>query len=146
MNEIVRIGQLQLKFLAAEEETQGSLTTFELTIPKDARVPVAHHHVEVEEVVYGLDGTTTYTVDGRKHQLRRGDHLLVPRGAVHHFINVDEGDARALIMLTPGKITPRFFREIAEAVNAGGPPDPKRMGEIMLRHGLVPAPPAPAAA
>jgi quercetin dioxygenase-like cupin family protein len=140
MKEAIRIGQTQLEFLATGEETAGNLTMFEMTVEQGASVPVAHHHEEVEEVVYGLDGVLTYTVDGREHELRRGDHLLVPRGAVHGFSNLHEGDARVLCVLTPASIGPAFFREVAEVVNAGGPPDPKTVGEIMLRHGLVPVP------
>jgi hypothetical protein len=45
-------------------------------------------------------------------------------------------------MLTPAHIGPAFFREAADVVNAGGPPDPKKMGEVMRRHGLIPVPPA----
>jgi quercetin dioxygenase-like cupin family protein len=140
MGEVIRIGQLKLEFLATGEETHGQLTLFEMTVPTNARVPVAHHHREVEEVVYALDGVLTYTVDGKKHELRRGEHVVVPRGAVHHFCNLHEGDARALCVLTPASIGPSFFREVAAVVGGGGPPDPKRVGEVMLRHGLVPAP------
>jgi hypothetical protein len=47
--------------------------------------------------------------------------------------------ASCLCILTPGVLGPGYFREIA-AVLAGGAPDPVKMKEIMLRHGLVPAP------
>ncbi len=79
MGETVRIGQTKLMFLATGAETAGHVTMFELTVAPDARVPVAHYHQEVEELVYGLDGVLTYTVDGTRRELRRGDHLLVPR-------------------------------------------------------------------
>ena len=32
--------------------------------------------------------------------------------------------------------------EIGGVVNAGGPPNVERIGEVMQRHGLRPAPPA----
>jgi hypothetical protein len=44
-------------------------------------------------------------------------------------------------VLTPGTLDPRYFREIAALVENGSP-DPARMKETMLRHGLVPAPAA----
>lgn len=34
-----------------------------------------------------------------------------------------------------------YFREIAEVINAGGPPDMQRVLAIMQRHGLEPAVP-----
>jgi len=44
--------------------------------------------------------------------------------------------------ITPAAVGPQFFREAAEVINAaaGGPPDRAKMIEIMLRHGLTPAP------
>jgi hypothetical protein len=45
-------------------------------------------------------------------------------------------------VITPAAIGPPFFRESAEVINAaaGGLPDRAKMGEIMRRHGLTPAP------
>jgi quercetin dioxygenase-like cupin family protein len=142
MGEIVRIGQLHLNFLATGAETAGTLTLFEVTIPPDARVPLPHYHESVEESVYGLDGTTTFTVAGKEHLVRRGDHVLVPRGVPHHFINRHPENARFLSTLTPALIGPAFFKEVGEIVNAGGPPDVSKVAETMRRHGLVPVLPA----
>ncbi|HJU31313.1 MAG TPA: hypothetical protein VJ740_07660 [Hyphomicrobiaceae bacterium] len=44
-------------------------------------------------------------------------------------------------MLTPGVLGPAYFREIASLLAAGAP-DPAKMKDTMLRHGLVPVPPA----
>jgi len=43
--------------------------------------------------------------------------------------------------VTPAVIGPQFFRDMAEVVNVGGPPDPAAIGAVMRRHGLTPAPP-----
>jgi quercetin dioxygenase-like cupin family protein len=43
----------------------------------------------------------TVTLDGEAHRLKSGDALFVPRGAVRRFDNLDAGDARALVTLTP---------------------------------------------
>jgi hypothetical protein len=62
---------------------------------------------------------------------------------VHAFDNRGEAGAKALAVVTPGILGPDYFREVAEvfADAAGGPPDFARLGEIMRRHGLTPAPP-----
>jgi hypothetical protein len=74
----------------------------------------------------------------RKHARARPP--IVPRGAVHHFVNEDPAiAARGWVMFTPGKIGPAFFREAAAVINVAGPPDPVRVREVMLKHGLVPA-------
>lgn len=142
MSETIRIGQLTLQFFATGVETGGHADVFEVTVPPGAKVPVAHHHVEVDELVYALEGTTTYTLGGVVHELRPGQQLFAPKGVVHHFANKHDGTARFLSVLTPATIGPKFFRAVAELA-VGGPPDPARVRDVMLQHGLVPAPAAP---
>ena len=74
----VRLGPLELRFLVDE----SNLVMFEFTIPPRAQVPVRHYHESVDEVVYGLSGTTTTSLDGKKHELRAGQSLLIPHGSV----------------------------------------------------------------
>lgn len=136
---ILRLGPLELRFLVDETQGSGDLVMFEFTVPPKARVPVAHFHRDVDEAVYGLDGTTTTTLDGRVHELRRGDCLLLPRGTVHIHENRHEEIARSLIVLTPGSIGRRYFEEIAAIANGPGRPDPEAIRTVMLRHGLIPA-------
>lgn len=142
--EEIRIGELAIRFLLEGDESGGSAALFEFTVPSRARVPVAHSHDAYEETVYGLEGTLTWTVEGDRHEVGPGEVLCIRRGAVHRFENEGEVDARVLGVVTPGKLGPDYFREIAavveEAAAAGSPPDPARLGEVMLRHGLTPAP------
>jgi hypothetical protein len=69
--------------------------------------------------------------------------LCIPRGAVHQFANVGDLGARALAIVTPGILSPEYFREVAVIVNAsaGGPPDPAAIAAVMRRHGLTPVSP-----
>jgi uncharacterized cupin superfamily protein len=84
----------------------------------------------------------TWTVNGRRVDVGPGQALCIPRGAIHRFDNHGFPDARALCVITPAAIGPQYFRESAEVINAaaGNPPDRAKMGEIMRRHGLTPAP------
>ncbi|WP_424134937.1 cupin domain-containing protein [Roseomonas chloroacetimidivorans] len=136
---VVRIGALELRFLVDETQGSGDLVMFEFAVPSKARVPAPHYHREVDEAVYGLAGTLTMTVNGRKQEVRPGDVAFIPRGSVHHHENLHEGTARVLIVLTPGSIGRRYFEELAEAVNVPGKPDLTIVQEVMLRHGLIPA-------
>ncbi|HEY4163513.1 MAG TPA: cupin domain-containing protein, partial [Dongiaceae bacterium] len=137
--EYIRLGQIELRFILDGAQTGQSMDMFEMTVQPGAKVPGAHYHVEVDEAAYGLGGVLTYTVEGETIELGVGDRLFVPRRAVHHFINLGTEPARILTVLTPAKIGPKYFREIAEVVNAGGPPDPALLKEVMRRHGLVAA-------
>jgi len=138
-NTVIRIGAMELRFLVDETQGSGDLVMFEFTVPAHARVPVPHYHRGVDEAAFGLAGTLTTTLDGKKHEIRPGDFVSIPRGSVHHHENLHEATARALIVLNPGSIGRRYFEEIAEAVAVPRKPDPDKLNEIMLRHGLVPA-------
>jgi hypothetical protein len=89
----------------------------------------------------------TWTVDGKQIDVRPRQALCIPRGAIYRFDNNGIQDAKALCLITPAAIGPQYFRESAQVINAaaGGPPDRAKLGEIMRRHGLTPAPPPPQA-
>jgi quercetin dioxygenase-like cupin family protein len=147
-DETIRLGPLAVRFLITGENSSGSIAAFELAVPAAQRLAApAHSHDHYEETIYGIDGVLTWTVDGKRADVEPGQALCIPRGAVHRFDNNGERDAKALCVITPAAIGPEYFRESAEVINAaaGGPPDRSRMVEIMLRHGLTPAPPRPEA-
>ena len=141
-SEEITIGELGIRFLLEGEASGGSVSLFEFVVPAGARVPIAHSHDGYEETVYGLEGTLTWTVDGRQVDVGPGEALCIPRGVVHRFDNEHDVDARMLAIVTPGILRPEYFREMAAVVEAaaGGPPDPAALAEVMRRHGLTPAP------
>lgn len=134
-HDIVRIGELELRFLVNDE----GATVFEFIVPSHARVPAPHYHRDADEILYGLEGKLTVTVDGHSRELGVGDAVFIRRGSVHHHENPHDGTARVLAMMTPGAIGRRYFEEIAEIINVPGRPDLATAKEVMLRHGLVPA-------
>ena len=140
MPEIVRMGMLELRFLATKQETDASLDLFEMTLQPDARMPVPHHHRDWDETIYGLVGTTTWTVAGDAVDVMPGESLFIRRGVVHGFTNRSSAPATCLCVLTPGILDPQYFRDVASLV-AGGAPDPEAMRATMMRYGLIPAPP-----
>jgi quercetin dioxygenase-like cupin family protein len=136
--QIIQIGQLQLNFLLDGEDTNNGIVMFEFIIPEGAKVPVPHYHKKVDEVIYGLEGITTTTVNGEIKEIKAGDRLFIPKAAVHHHDNRHSGIAKSLIIMTPATIGPAYFKEMSELIKPGVPPDPKKASEIMLRHGLIP--------
>jgi len=139
--ERIRIGQLEIRFLLESSATAGSLAMFEFDVPANARVPIAHSHDAYDETIYGLKGVLTWTVDGRVHDVGPGEVLCIPRGVVHRFDNTGGADATMLGVVTPGLLSPDYFRELAALVSAtaGGPPDLSAIADVMRRHGLTPA-------
>ena len=138
-NEIIRIGQIEIRFLLEDKDTNGQLAMFEFMVSAGAKVPMPHSHERYDETIYGLEGVMTFTVNGKPKDIAPGETLFVPRGAMHGFNNLGQANAKALAVVTPALIGPAFFRETAAIVNAGGPPDLEKLKAVLTRHGLVPA-------
>jgi quercetin dioxygenase-like cupin family protein len=143
-SDTIRVGALAIRFLVEAGESGGSVAVFEFDVPPQAKVPIAHSHDAYEETLYGLSGALAWTVDGERHEVGPGDVLCIPRGVVHKFENEGDVEATNLAIVTPAVLGPQYFRDLAALVDAAadGPPDPARIVEVMLRHGLTPAPPA----
>ncbi|MET1009737.1 MAG: cupin domain-containing protein [Gaiellaceae bacterium] len=142
MREEIKVGELAIRFVVEGGQTAGSVAVFEFDVPAGAKVAAAHSHDGYDETIYGLDGILTWMVEGTPTDLGPGEALCIPRGAVHHFDNTRDVDAKALAIVTPGILGPDYFREVAAIVDAavGGPPDLASIAAVMRRHGLTPAP------
>jgi quercetin dioxygenase-like cupin family protein len=139
---VIRVGQIEIRYLLEGADTAESLAMFECLVPSRARVPLAHSHDAYDETIYGVEGATTFTLDGRACRVAPGESLFIPRGAVHRFENPEEAHAKFLAVITPGILSSNFFREIAAIIDsaAGGPPSVAAIADVMRRHGLTPAP------
>ena len=143
MREEIKIGEMTIRFLLEGQESGRSLAIFEFDVPSGAKIAAPHSHDGYDETIYGLEGMLTWTLEGVPVDVGPGNALFIPRGAVHHFDNTHDADAKALAIVTPGILGPDFFREVAAVLDAsaGGPPDVVALGEVMRRRGLTPAPP-----
>jgi quercetin dioxygenase-like cupin family protein len=99
--EEIKVGEVAIRFLVEGEQSAGSVAVFEFDVLAGARVPVAHSHDGYEETIYGLEGVLTWTVEGVPTHVGPGEALLISRGAVHHFDNSYDVDAKALAIVTP---------------------------------------------
>jgi quercetin dioxygenase-like cupin family protein len=139
--EVIKIGQLAIRFLLEGGQSDGAVAIFEFDVPGGAAVPAAHSHDAYDETIYGLEGVLTWTIDGTAVDVAPGDVIQIRRGEIHSFDNPQEADAKALAIVTPGVLGPEYFREVAAVIDAaaGGPPDLAAIGVVMGRHGLTPA-------
>ena len=139
--EEIRLGGIAVRFLLEGKDSGGSVAMFEFDVAAGAKVPAAHSHDAYDETCYMLKGRLSFTVGGEAVERGPGEVLYIPRGVVHRFDNFSGEDATALAVITPGVLGPEYFRDIVEVMKAaaGGPPDVKAIGAVMLRHGLTPA-------
>ena len=139
----IRIGPIAVRFLVEAEATGGSAALFEFDVPAGVPTPPPHSHDAYEETLYGLSGTLTWTVGDVTTTVGPGEVLTIPRGVVHRFENLGDEPSTQLAVVTPGRLGPSYFRELAEIVDrADGPPDVQALVAVMRTHGLTPAPPA----
>lgn len=141
--EIIQIGPVRIRFLLSGNDSDGTVSAFEFSVPAGHKLMApAHRNDAYEETLYGLEGALTWTVDGTPIEVAAGQVLYIPRGAVHRFDNLASEDAKQLAIITPAIMGPAYFRDVAEMIAAGGPPDPAKMTEIFRRHGMsIPVPP-----
>jgi len=146
--ETIQIGTsgVGIRFLLTREDTNGSMSVFEVRVAAGHKLPApAHKNDAYEEVLYGMEGVLTWTVDGTPIAVGPGQALCIPRGAVHRFDNLGSEDVKQLCLISPAILGPAYFREAAEVIGAasGGPPDRAQMTEVFRRHGMTLAPPPP---
>jgi len=137
----IKVGDMAIRFLVEGEQSGGSVAIFEFDVPAGAKIAAAHSHDGYDETIYGLEGVLTWSLEGTVTDVGPGETFFIPRGAVHHFDNPGEADARALAVVTPGILGPAFFEQVAAVLDAAteGPPDVAAIGAVMRRHGLTPA-------
>ncbi len=140
----ITVGAMGIRFLVEADDSNGTAAVFECYVPANATMPAPHSHDAFEETIYGLEGTTTWTIDGETVEIGPGEAVCVARGAIHGFENRGGSDAAFLAIATPGVFGPAYFREVADvlAASGGGPPDRQALIEVMRRHGLTPGQPA----
>ena len=128
--EEIRIGQLAIRFLLEGKDSAGSIAMFEFDVAPGAKVPIAHSHDAYEETIYGLEGTLTFTLEGRQIEIGPGDSICIPRGAIHRFRQPHPPpNPKTLVIITPGILGPDYFREIAAVLKTAAtaiPPTPTR--------------------
>lgn len=139
MHHPIHVGNLSVTFLKSRHETCGHADIFEVTVPPHAHLNVAHLHRDYDETIIGMNGTTTWTIDGKKVQVGPGQQLHIPRGVAHNYVNTSLTTARMLCILTPGMIGPEYFRELAAAIDPAGNANISAITAVMERYGVIPA-------
>jgi quercetin dioxygenase-like cupin family protein len=138
-DETITVGALSVRFLVESGESNGSVTVFECDVPAQSTMPAPHSHDAFEETIYGLQGVSTWVVDGEAIEIAPGHAVCIRRGSVHGFANHGSVDAKFLAVATPGVFGAAYFREIGDVLAGDGPPDHGALAEVMRRHGLTPA-------
>jgi quercetin dioxygenase-like cupin family protein len=105
--EIIKIGPLGIRFLLTSDDSNGNVSVFEVLVPIGQKLAApAHKNNAYEEILYGIKGVLTWTVDGTAIEVGPGQALCIPRGAVHRFDNLGSEDVKQLVIITPAIMGP----------------------------------------
>jgi len=61
-----------------------------------------HYHPQTEEIYYLLEGSGRMQIDGEIRDVKPGDAIAIPPGAVHTIENTGAGTLRFLCCCAPG--------------------------------------------
>jgi len=100
--------------LASQEETEGRYDLVENVMPPGARIP-PHRHTRYSEHLHVIEGEVTVWAGEDKVVLRHGESVYIPMGTPHSGVVSAEGEARVLLVGSPGGLA----RLVADA----GTPD-----------------------
>jgi quercetin dioxygenase-like cupin family protein len=142
--ETIEIGPIGIRFLLTADDSNGNVSVFEVLVPVGQKLMApAHKNDAYEEILYGIEGVLTWTVDGKPIEVGPGQALCIPRGAVHRFDNLGRENVKQLAVISPAVMGPAYFREASALLNAaaGGPPDVAKMVDVFHRHGMTVAVP-----
>ena len=63
--ETIKIGPVGIRFLLTGDDSNGSVSVFEVLVPVGQKLAApAHKNDAYEEILYGIEGVLTWTVDG----------------------------------------------------------------------------------
>src|SRR5262249_5119136 len=78
--EKIKIGPLGIRFLLTGDDSNGSVSVFEVLVPVGQKLAApAHKNDAYEEILYGIEGVLTWTVDGAPIEVGPGQALCIPR-------------------------------------------------------------------
>lgn len=125
---------------ASSDETGGSLTAMEMTIPPGWGPP-PHTHPGGESV-YVLEGQVRYHIGDDVREGGPGTFFYIPPDTEENFEPAGDDPIRILVLYTPGGIE-RFFSEAGEPAArrelpepSDTPPDLERIASIAAKYGM----------
>ena len=119
--------------LVSGDQTGGRFSAVETLVPKGCEPP-RHVHSREDEVIYVLDGSVTFELEGERHDGTAGTCMLLPCGREHSF-TIESDDARLLFLLLPAGLEGWVGAASAEDLS-GGSPAVERFVATAARYGV----------
>ena len=134
--EVVALGGLGVVFKLSGADTGGAFAVVEHPLAPGALAGPPHTHAHEDEISLVLDGEIGVQIGDHAFRAGPGAYVVKPRGVPHTFWNAGPAPARIQEIITPAGFE-RYFRDVADVLAPGGPPDIPRLMEVAARYGLT---------
>ena len=104
-------GSMDIRVCIRSSMTNGLYSSVECAVAPKTMGPSPHHHKELDELMYVLEGTASVLVDKEVIEVKAGGWHLRPRGITHTFWNASELPLRFIDMYFH-----QAFEEYLEAI------------------------------
>jgi quercetin dioxygenase-like cupin family protein len=132
----VSLYQVLFRYGVGADESDGSLSMLEVTIPPRTLVK-PHMHSREDEYSLILSGSVGARLgDETVEEIPEGSWLVKPRSVPHALWNVSDKPVRILEVVLPGGIE-RYFEQIAPILKEHGPDWTKRYRGLGDEFGLT---------
>jgi quercetin dioxygenase-like cupin family protein len=132
----VSLYQVLFRYGVGADESDGSLSMLEVTIPPRTLVK-PHMHSREDEYSLILSGSLGARLgDETVEEIPEGSWLVKPRSVPHALWNVSDKPVRILEVVLPGGIE-RYFEQIAPILKEHGPDWTKRYRGLGDEFGLT---------
>jgi quercetin dioxygenase-like cupin family protein len=105
--------QAGLRLLLDSSDTDGALSTLEVSISAGQDGASPHYHTRSHELFYVTEGELQVLTGADIRIVRAGGAVLVPKHTVHAFGATPDSAVKALIVLAPGAERFEYFRILA---------------------------------
>ena len=133
-----RTGQ-RMKILKTGAETNGQLLAIECHSPSSMIREPEHIHPYQENIFEILDGTLHFRISGKTITMSRGEVVVIPARAPHHFWNESGTEAHYIQKFKPALNIEEFFRTYftlakENKLNKKGKPNLLLISKLCLKH------------
>lgn len=118
------------------EHTDDAYSVFEVSVPPNVGAGL-HIDNDWDEFWHVMEGTFTFTLNGKPVELGAGGFAHGPKGIPHSFKNTGETTGKLVMFTNPSGLED-FFRDIDDA-SPDGNPDKETFVKIMKEHHIDPA-------
>src|SRR2546423_1405849 len=136
--EAIQLGPARMRILEDGGTTAHRIGIGEITLAPHSAGPPQHRHAQHDEGFYVVSGTARFTVGDTDYEAPAGTLVMVPPGAPHTFANPGDEPLVMLNTFTPDLYV-QYFRDLRDALAAGGELTGPATVEVMSRYATTPA-------